>query len=272
MATQCKFNEQQLGVALFNTKTEYRFFPLWDDGAAPIRYTWIDVLTQLRLIGAADPAVAAASGGRAGIGYCPADAMPDPLNSARNSNLIYPPNRGFVGVDYSYGINLPLSAGGWRWAGPGDTPRYFKNHEVDTAGRVLLADATATALYNLSGEATASRIWNDPTQYDNTVAWDRHSSANVNAPRWANALFQDGHVGRLTYDLNSPERVNTGRTFIWRPGESAFVNPNDRIAGEWYPSEPAPNYGSDPRGDVIPNELTPAWYTTQKRWTLIPHK
>lgn len=272
MDTQCKFNEQQLGVALFNAKTEYRFFPLWDDGGVPIRYTWIDVLTQLRLLGLAGTSSTVGGGTeRVGIGYCPADAMPDPLNSARHSNLIYPPNHSFVGIDYSYGINLPLSAGAWRWSGAG-VSRRFRDHEENASGRVLIADANSSAIYNLSGEASATRIWNSPTQYDNTVAWERHSTGAPYAARRANALFQDGHVGRLTYDLTSASRVNMAHSFIWRPEESVFVNPGDHFGDEWYPSEAPPNYGSTPRGSVIPDELVPAWYTSQKRWTLIPHK
>lgn len=278
METKCSAQLQQLGRALESAHSEYGFYPLWDDGGTPIRYTWIDVLIQRQLLGPGDHAgqdVSNRPASVAHIGYCPADRRPDALNAARHSNLIYPPTRAWGGIDYSYGIGVPLAAGGWAWrpvrpSGVTPRPRRFRDHERNTAGRVLAGDAYASAIYNLSGNALSSGIWNDPTQFDNTVAWGRHSTRTQATS--ANLLFQDGHVSRLRYDSGRPNPVNTAQVFVWHPGEKLAVQPADQHEGNWYPSKPPPNYGSMPPGDVFPYELTPLWYTRSQRWTLIHHK
>ena len=276
--TKCSAQLQQLGRALESAHSEHGFYPLWDDDATPIRYTWIDVLIQRRLL---SPAGSAAQVGMtrqrnaAHIGYCPADRLPDALNAARHHDLIYPLSRSRGGVDYSYGIAVPLSAGGWAWR-PGPTsdgephPRRFRDHERHTAGRILAGDAYASAIYNLSGHALSSRVWNDPTQFDNTVAWGRHSTLPDSAV--ANLLFQDGHVSSVRYGSARPDPVNTSQTFVWYPGEAIDVGPADHYEGNWYPDQPPPGYQTDPSGHVFPLELTPLWYTRTHRWTLIAHK
>ncbi|MFQ5805321.1 MAG: hypothetical protein ACE5I3_02595, partial [Phycisphaerae bacterium] len=201
---------------------------------------------------------------------------PDALNAARHNDLIYPPTRSRGGVDYSYGIGVPLSAGGWAWrAGQNSDdklrPRGFRDHERHTAGRVLAGDAYASAIYNLSGHALSSGIWNDPTQFDNTVAWGRHPTPSL-ASASANLLFQDGHVSALHYDRERAGPVNTAQTFVWYPGEPLAVGPEDRYENNWYPSQPPPSFHSNPPSDVFPAEMTPLWYTWTHRWTLITHK
>ncbi len=287
--THCAAQLQLLGFSLEHARYDYKFYPLWDDGGVPIRYTWIDLLVQrgyLETAGSAEtrPPEGGASSGDlkrspqdgVRIGYCPADQLPDPLNEARHSNLIYPLDRSRNGIDYSYGIGVPLSAGGWAWrpnaSGLSDNrSRRFRDAERDTSGRVLVADANSSAVYNLSGNAVRSSIWNDPTQYDNTVSWGRHGYAQGSRPS-ANVLFQDGHVSTNAYDLGRSYAVNTARTFVWYPGEPVTVNPEDQYDGFWYPNVPPPSALDSPPGDVFPNELLPAWYTLNRGWSRITHK
>jgi prepilin-type processing-associated H-X9-DG protein len=171
---------------------------------------------------------------------------------------------------------VPLSAGGWAWrpsqgssAEPG--PHRFRDHERHAAGRVLAGDAYTSGIYNLNGSALLSRIWNDPTQFDNTVAWGRHPTPAPDAAS-ANLLFQDGHVRNVQYCHSHARPLNTAQTFVWYPGEPLDVGPGHYYDGNWYPDQPPPGFQSDPPGNVFPREMTPAWYTQTNRWTLISHK
>ena len=281
MQTRCSAQLQQLGLALQSAHSDHNFYPLWDDGCEPIRFTWIDVLAQQRFLGTSgDPYTPAGEGerprspaGNLRIGYCPADELPDPLNEARHHNLMYPLDRSRTGVDYSYGIGVPLSAGGWAWR-PGYTddprPRRFGDHVRHPSGRVLAGDATMARIYNLSGRAVTSGVWNDLTQYDNTVAWGRHATGTG---KWsANLLFQDGHVSSVRFEPGQPTPVNTMRYFTWLPGEPLHVDAEHEHEGNWYPYVPPPSFQSNPQGDVFPDELLPYWYTANELWTLIAHK
>ncbi|GMU82024.1 MAG: hypothetical protein AMXMBFR47_18950 [Planctomycetota bacterium] len=265
LQTRCSVNLQQVGRSLATVFYETNHYPLTDDGGAPIRYTWIDVLIQNRYL-------SESTSGRIpdrSVGYCPLDRLPDSLNSARNSNLIYPPDRNLRGVDYSYGIGVPLASGGWELRTP-STPgnRRFRDYDRNISGRVLAADAYDTSIYNLSGGALVTDVWNNPTQYDNTIAWGRHRTSH-GGPGAANILYQDAHVSAVRYDANAARPVNTSLTFVWRPGESVNVNPNDRIDDDGYPNQAAPNFASTPQGNAIPDTLVPLWFTQNHRWTLI---
>ena len=164
MQTKCSAQLQQIGRALETTHNEYGFYPLWDDAGQTTRYTWIDVLIQRNALGysenptQSDPSQLSNA---ERIAYCPADLRPDPLNAARNNKLIYPPTGTQGGIDYSYGISVPLSAGGWAWQPGSDLhgdkrPRRFTDNNRHTASRVLAGDAYASGIYNLSGYADAS--------------------------------------------------------------------------------------------------------------------
>lgn len=283
MQTKCAAQQQQIGMALRHTFDEYGFYPLWDDGGAPKRYTWVDVLTQLGMIGGAEGSgsspdgrpVVATVDQRNRLGYCPSDPLPDPLNSARHPNLLYPLTGIRGGVDYSYGIGVPLSAGAWAWRPVGgghvSKPRRLMEMELHTAERVLAGDANAAAIYNLSGGVLADNTWNNPTQFDNTVAWNRHASPD-GADGGANLLYQDGHVATVRYAPYATEPLNTSRTFVWHAGESVEVSLRDTWEANWYPNEPAPNYSTSPAGSVVPKEVIPRWYTDTRGWTRIPHK
>jgi len=277
MITQCQSNLRQLGAALEDGRMSSGFYPIWDDGGASVRYTWIDVLIQQRRIDqpvGADQGDAISPAFRPHIAYCPADPLPDPLNAARHSGLIYPLDRNASGVDYSYGIGVPLSAGGWKWRPRGDGEngtRRFDRHERDASRRVLIADATDPAIYNLSGRVLSSNIWNDPTQFDNSISWRRHAISTATTFS-ANALYQDGHAGKLRYDPQAERPIDTGHSFVWRPHEPLFVNPSDQFGMFRYPNQLPSNFQSNPPGDTLPSEMIPAWYTVNRRWTRIRHK
>ena len=147
MRTRCSANLQQLGISLQVISSDHDdFYPLWDDGGAPVRYTWIDVLVQTRVLASTQ------------AGYCPEDFRPDAVNSARAQNygVFYPGAAAMPGIDYSYGISVPLSAGGWAWTRvyADDDPRLrrFVDHESHPSERVMAADASWSTVYNLSGD------------------------------------------------------------------------------------------------------------------------
>jgi len=263
---KCASNLKQLGFALENLRQNYDgFYPLWDDNSGPTRYTWIDILVQTRVLGSHE------------AGYCPADLKPERNNEARAQffGLIYPGGGMAPGVDYSYGINVPLSAGGWKWQprfSPGDPMRReFHNYDRYPSEMLLAADACWTSIYNMSGDYLVSGIWNDPTQFDNTISWSRH-------PRHrANILTQDCHVDTVEYQLREPEPVNTLKHFVWYPGESKNVNPDYEDPydeGNAYPNVPPIDWSdtSNDGSSIFPQDLNPRFYTTRQTWTHIHHK
>lgn len=245
MAAHCAANLQQLGHALEQARSEFNFYPVWDDGGAPMRYTWIDLLAQRGFT-------------RVGSGYCAKDRRPDFLNEARGQafGLLYPPNSTRFGVNYSYGISVPLSSGSWAWTpGTGDgRPRRLVDHLRDPSRRVLASDANWTSIYNLGGQALTHNIWNLPTQFDNTVAY-RHSNHS------ANFLFQDGHVERVRYQIAAAMPIDTVARFVWHADENANVGPDDVYDGYYYPAFPVGG---------VPAELMPATYTVNQQWGGVP--
>ncbi|MFO0838753.1 MAG: hypothetical protein U1D55_09510 [Phycisphaerae bacterium] len=273
--TKCGAQLQQIGRALEQARTEFRFYPYWDDGGVPVRFSWMDALVERQYIAYSASGLSSAGGANseiARVGYCPSDQLPDLLNEARNSNLLYPLNPTRHGVDYSYGIGAPLSAGGWLWRNTDpndDRSRRFRDYESRPANRVLAGDSYSNVIYNLSGRALRSGAWNDPTQFDNTVSWERHV---VGGRCSANLLFQDGHVASPRYELEREMPVNTATNFVWQPGEAINVGPQSVIDGNWYPNVLPPNFLSSPPGDVFPREMMPAWYTLVEGWTQIKHK
>lgn len=269
LTTHCKAKQLTLGRALAQAHNETRFYPFFDDGGIPIRYTWIDVLVQQRQLDAQESDLQAVA---ARVGYCPADLLPDPQNAVRYPSLVYSLDKSKSGIDYSYGIGVPLAAGGWAWSGDPLRSRVFRNSDKFTSTRLLAADAYTSGIFNLSGRMMISGIWNDPTQFDNTVAWTRHGNTG-GTHGGANALFQDGHVTRLSFDPYSPMPINTTQAFLWYPGEPVLVNPTHRFAGDYYPNQLPPNAMSSPiAGNVYPDVDLPAWYTRYGNWTLIKRK
>src|SRR5262245_30801849 len=106
-SAKCGAELHSIGVALTACQNDYGgFYPMWDDGARNtvqhgIIATWLDALKQHHMYGADG-------------GYCPSDARPDFLNAQRGAawGFNYPPTiNNTSGVDYSYGISIPLSCG-----------------------------------------------------------------------------------------------------------------------------------------------------------------
>lgn len=258
MAARCGGNLQQIGVALEALFSDYEYYPLWDDGGGgPVRYTWIDLLVQERRLGTCR------------VGYCPEGPPPSGVggsSSQQGSLGVENPYR--PKVEYSYGIGVPLSAGGWNWR-PGfglpgdDRPRRFDGHQRNPAQRVLSADSNWTAIYNVSGYVLLGHDWSYPTQYDNTVQW-RHRGPS------ANFLYQDGHVARVTFRVDQAAPVNTAETCLWYPGEPINVGPEHEYRGNWYPDVPPVNLFGDFNG-VMPPEVIPAYYTRNLLWTEVRH-
>ena len=243
IATQSGTNLQAIGKGLQQGFLEFNFYPLWDDGGNVVRFTWVDLLIERSY------AVERA-------GYCGEDDRPDYLAEARGQaySLLYPPNRARFGINYSYGISVPLSTGAWASSGQAEDGlnRQFLEHDRYPSRRVLASDAVWSGIYNLSGEAYRHRMWNFPTQTDNTVAY-RHSNFS------ANFLFQDGHVERSRYAFESADRIDTVSRFIWHADESVFVGPDSQYMSMYYPAFPPP--------DVVPEELDPRYYTDNSLWT-----
>jgi prepilin-type processing-associated H-X9-DG protein len=257
--TRCKMQEQQLGVSLEAARFEHEFYPLWDDGGSPIRYTWIDVLIQNRHL----------SNPRAG--YCPKDPQPSDVNAARGQyyQVRYPGPGGIYGIDYSYGIGVPLSAAGWIWRSDFNDPedadksRYFDKHDRYPAQRVLAADSTWSTIYNLSGYYVTGHDWSYRSWYDNTVDWRHRGLA-------ANALFQDGHVDRLQYLPGVG--IDTARYFVWNASEPQDVGPPDKLGDHFYPSAPPINPVTGEMASNYPEVLYPGYFTDNMLWTQIFNK
>lgn len=272
MTTVCAVNLSELHRGLEAVREEHRFYPLWDDGAqVGIRYTWVDVLVQNSYVGAQRAEAVRDLSGGTRLGYCPLDPQPDPLNEARHPELFYPPDSRHRGIDYSYGIGVPLSSGSWAWNPNGNSRRLDRRKLLDPERpeRLLAADGTDSKIYNTSGQALTTGIWNYPTQYDNTIAWGRHGSPGQPS---ANILTRGGAVSTTLYSINGKPPINTSTTFVWYAGESITVGPSDDYGGNYYPNETPPSYMTTPIGDLYPKQITPKWYTDNNRWTRIGHK
>ncbi len=259
MRTRCASHLQQLGIGLETAVTEFNYYPLWDDAGTPMRYTWVDVLVEQGLLPNVDAA------------YCPDDPRPSEINSARarQHNVLYPGAGARFGIDYSYGIGVPLATGNWNassFTGSTELRRHLENPNRNTSVRVLAGDANWSAIYNLSGDFLATGDWSFPTQYDNTVAWRHPGFAS-------NLLFQDGHVARVRYDVNKPEQpINTSLACLWYPSEELHVGPEYLVSGMPYPSLPAHRLQIISQLRPIPELMVPAYYTQNLLWTQIRHK
>jgi prepilin-type N-terminal cleavage/methylation domain-containing protein len=255
-AIRCAHQLKQISVGLEATKSEYGgYYPIWDDTGSPVRFTWFDILLQRQHFDRR-------------VGYCPDDPRPGDINAARgyDQKVLYPGNSGRYGIDYSYGIAVPLSAGGWNWhANPGGMaevlPRHFENYDRYPSQRVLAADSNWSTIYNLSGDVLRGSDWSDPTQYDNMIEWRhiRHS---------ANILYQDNHVAHVEYDLAAATPVNTSTTYLWYAGESIHVNTEDMHQGNWYPCAPPVDDLATGMSAIesFPRELVPGYYTYNRLW------
>ncbi len=262
LATRCGTQLQQIGIGLQAGINDSSFYPLWDDAAQVKRYTWIDLLVQRTYLGNTD------------VGYCPEDPSPSALNAQRASKfgLLYPGQRSQAGLDYSYGISTPLSAGAWAWTSSTASTSDYRSRRLPdydrfTAQRILAADGTWSNLYNFSADAFFGHDVDYPTQYDNRIDW-RHINLT------ANILFQDGHVARVRYAAESAEPVDTARIFFWYRGEPVHAGPGgppDPASGGYYPGDPLADLATG-EGGKYPRDMAPGYYTHNKLWTRILHK
>ncbi len=244
-SAKCTANLLDLGRALSSLHNDRNFYPLWDNDGRPDRRTWIDLLVDSRY-----------SNMTRGTGYCPEDPQPDPINAARGALLgvRHPRGNGRSGIDYSYGINVPLSAAAWMWQ-PGfgrphdNRPRLLRDADGYSNRRILAGDATWSTIYNLSGYAEAVGIWNYRSTTDNMVAW-RHPG------RVANLITRDGAAVREAWSPATLGAANTLRHFIWYPGEPVGVGPDDSYEGNFYPDTPPIKFNQTAK--QIDTEIFPA--------------
>jgi len=269
--TACGHNLKQLGTALAYGYEEYGFYPWFDDGGRSglpghfrVMGTWIDVL------------FANGYTGDLNIGYCPKDERPDPFNEARGVewNFKYPPGglgNGF-GVDYSYGISVPLSSGAFAGA--------FGNYEFPRLGfegnRVLAADAWWIWIHGFSAHAMKTNDVLDPYWGANQMGY-RHGRRSRPA---ANVLHADQSVETISLDMGDLyadgylRGYKPVRSYLWRPREHTLIGFSGKddldFNEERYPSDkndyPIGPAGSNIDKAAVPKPLNPFWWTVNHAW------
>ncbi|HPF37975.1 MAG TPA: prepilin-type N-terminal cleavage/methylation domain-containing protein [Phycisphaerae bacterium] len=230
--TKCAAELHAIGIAMASCQNEYNdFFPMWDDGERStvndrIIATWLDALKQRHFYGWDG-------------GYCPADPLPDPLNEQRGAawGFNYPRGPAVAtsnrqGVDYSYGISIPLASA----AHLSDLPyTYTVNGQTITESakqlcsrnidrRVLVGDAFWDWIHNMSAYGLRFGAFDVGSWYNNTAGY-RHGVTGTRRPQ-GNFLMQDLHVESVTYDLSRfTMGVDTNKVFITYPGEPLGIYP-----------------------------------------------
>ncbi|MCP4247594.1 MAG: prepilin-type N-terminal cleavage/methylation domain-containing protein [bacterium] len=262
----CGSNLHQLGLGLQYGFEEFKAYPRWDDGLTCAGgghfgriATWIDVLFAKKYIG------------NNKLGYCPKDALPDPINRLRGTSwgFKYPHALGGGGgADHSYGIAVPLASYG------GKTADMDYEREKFGSNRVIASDGWWTWMHGFGARGLLSRQFDDPFWGSNTVGW-RHG-CNNKQPR-ANFLFKDGSVSALSMNLSdryqdgSLRGLGTTHAFFWRQREHTDIHPfvsgyNDIDVNE-VPFEGGPH--AYPEGVYTwPDELDPNWYTLNHQWPI----
>lgn len=265
----CRSNLHQVGLALQYAFEEHKYYPLWDDGSSSggahnrIMATWIDVLFINNYLADVQ------------AGYCPKDALPDRLNTARGVewNFRYPlPLGGGYGVDFSYGISVPLASAPWRAPADSRYSRYIFPREADGAMRVLAADSVWSWIHSFAAHALKTNDVLDPYWGANQVGY-RHGSARRPS---ANVLHQDLSVSQAVVDMKDTYADGSLRgyrpvdNYFWRRFEHTLAGPdpwgeNDTTCDE----KPFPgDMNHYPIGNTrnIPNELNPHWWTRAHAW------
>ncbi len=266
-AVKCGSGLHQLYLGLQYCFTDYQAYPNWDDGTEAANpknghfyrmATWIDVLYAKKYIGDFD------------LGYCPKDTKPDPINEQRGKawGFKYPAALGGGGgVDYSYGISVPMAA----YAGDSGSKDFRKTR--DESSRVFLADGWWIYLHGFCAQALLTNQFDDPLWGSNTVGW-RHGSKSH---PMAEFCFQDGSVKAIGVNLgdrypSDPTHlrgVRTANAFFWRRGEHTDI----QTGGAWndvdIDEEPYPSSNNTYPLDGSykwPDELDPNWWTKNHKW------
>ncbi|UCG17572.1 MAG: prepilin-type N-terminal cleavage/methylation domain-containing protein [Phycisphaerales bacterium] len=271
---KCASGLHQIGLGLQYGFEEFTAYPAWDDGSVchdpQYRHfsrmaTWIDVLFAKKYIGNFE------------LGYCPCDEKPDPMNIARGTawGFDYPVSlRGpdFPGVDYSYGIAVPLASYG------GKTEMMDYERDKFPSSRVLASDGWWCWMHGFTAQGLRANRYDDPYWGSNTVGW-RHGTKTKPS---AGFLFRDGSVRTLhlnmgdQYTDGSVRGLRTTHAFFWRQREHTNIgydSPHNRITID----EEAFTEGKNqyPLGDYEwPAELDPVTYTVNDTWpaSLYKHK
>lgn len=241
--TKCAAELHAIGIAMASCQNDYNgFFPMWDDGERStvnnrIIATWMDALKQRNFYGWDG-------------GYCPSDQQPDPLNRQRGAawGFNYPRGQGVAsagdfGVDYSYGISIPLASGAhmsdnlYTYGAKTESVKQICSRNIDR--RVLVGDAYWDWIHNMSGFGLKFGTFDVGAWYNNTAGY-RHGQTN-SVRRQGNFLLQDLHVETATYDLSHfTTGIDTNKIFVTYPGEPLGVYPalgpgNDLSSG--FPKE-----------------------------------
>lgn len=226
--TKCAAELHSIGIAMASCQNDYNgYFPMWDDGErstvnSRIIATWLDVLKQRNFYGWDG-------------GYCPEDKQPDPLNEQRGAawGFNYPRGQGVgaagsAGVDYSYGISIPLASGAhmatglYTYGANTESMKQICSRNIDR--RVLVGDAFWDWIHNMSGFGLKFGTFDVGAWYNNTAGY-RHNRSNPIRPS-GNFLLQDLHVESVYYDLSHfTQGVDTSKIFITYPGEPLGVYP-----------------------------------------------
>lgn len=226
-SVKCAADLHAIGIAMASCQNDNNgFFPMWDDGERStvnnrIIATWLDALKQRNYYGWDG-------------GYCPTDRRPDYLNQQRGAawNFNYPvpasANGVVKGVDYSYGISIPLASGAhlsdnkYTYGAITEPAKHIMQRNIDR--RVLVGEAYWDWIHNMSGFALKFGVFDVGAWYNNTAGY-RHGMEQTRRP-WGNYCMQDLHVERVRYDISMFNKgVDTGKAFITYPGEPLGVYP-----------------------------------------------
>lgn len=231
-SVSCMSNVSQLNMGMRYCFETYKAYPELDDGGVHggVLMTWLDVLYANRFLGDLK------------AGDCAKDLKPDSMNQKRGSSWNFKNAEGAAGVDYSYGISVPVAT--WGWKVNGARFRIDRNQ----SNIVMLADGWWNWMHGFGSPGLAYGAGGDPLAPSywgwNTVGY-RHGGRLVMA---ANVAFMDGSARSVKYDTadkypGTPliRGLRTNDKYFWRAGESTLIglgsSYNDKnINGDAYPA------------------------------------
>lgn len=198
----CKANLNQIGLSMRFCFDTYKAYPTLDDGKVGshrnrnqkyVMATWIDVLYAKNFLKELK------------VGDCPKDLKPDPLSSSRGASpgWDFDHPSGVPGVDYSYGISVPMASMGWKVANSG-----FKLDKYQSS-LVLAADGWWNWMHGFGAPGIAPRVATYLYWGGTTVGY-RHGYARLPS---ANIAFADGSVGPSNSIWVTITRTRLGRIF-----------------------------------------------------------